>query len=321
VAVPLGLIAERWLLYYWPLVEPDLAAGKVVFPQIRGGEARHPIALRASLRDLIRACAPRGLPDFLDEYRSERLTPEIRALADTAINRIANTIVVGPVQYAGGALDRDGPLFGFEGPRSALGRCGTPEGAECALGRVLVPAGLWREMCLIGHWISESIVLRWADLCAEISDVRRAEVIEHLLLPFSAERDVQDARGIYLASPGLQCVWTDRVLRSGEMDVDHVIPFSVWHNNDLWNLLPSSKTVNSRKSDRLVARGLLLKRRDAIVHSWEILRAARHERFVLEVERSLGRVEAGNWQAPAFNGLVECVETLALQRGLERWEP
>ncbi|MHB8204336.1 MAG: hypothetical protein ACYDHG_11625 [Desulfomonilaceae bacterium] len=46
--------------------------------------------------------------------------------------------------------------------------------------------------------------------------------------------------------------------------------------------------------------------------------------FVVELERSLvgfSGYDRGNWQDPAFADLVRNVETLALQRGLPRWEP
>ncbi len=52
--------------------------------------------------------------------------------------------------------------------------------------------------------------------------------------------------------------------------------------------------------------------------------SARYEsaaRFDTELRRSLVRrgAEASGWQSAAFAGLVESVETLGLQRGLERW--
>lgn len=31
--------------------------------------------------------------------------------------------------------------------------------------------------------------------------------------------------------------------------IDHVIPFALWHNNDIWNLLPAAPAVNTQKSD------------------------------------------------------------------------
>jgi phage repressor protein C with HTH and peptisase S24 domain len=47
------------------------------------------------------------------------------------------------------------------------------------------------------------------------------------------------------------------------------------------------------------------------------------QRFDVEVSRTLlGRNHAeSQWEKPAFAALLEAVETLALQRGIERWEP
>ncbi|WP_322496677.1 HNH endonuclease domain-containing protein [Chloroflexus sp.] len=47
--------------------------------------------------------------------------------------------------------------------------------------------------------------------------------------------------------------------------IDHVIPYAVWGNNDLWNLLPTLPQVNLAKSDALPARPLLIKRKDVII--------------------------------------------------------
>jgi len=103
--VPFGLVAEKWLFYYWPLVEPDVVglSGTVAFPQQRGAERSRPIAFRAPLRELIRQYTARGgLSGFSQDYRNQRLAGSSAALADAALNAIRNTIVAGPVQYAGG---------------------------------------------------------------------------------------------------------------------------------------------------------------------------------------------------------------------------
>ena len=118
-------------------------------------------------------------------------------------------------------------------------------------------------------------------------------------------------------------MWTGQPLRAqSEFHVDHVIPFSLWFNNDLWNLLPASRRVNSAKSDKLVARTTLAKSKDLIIHYWEAARREQAERFDIETRRSLirsGADDAAGWQNAAFAGLVENVETIAIQRGIERW--
>ena len=53
VSIPLGLVAEKWLLYYWPLVEADGQGDRVIIPQKRGMEINKPIAFRKAMRKLI----------------------------------------------------------------------------------------------------------------------------------------------------------------------------------------------------------------------------------------------------------------------------
>jgi hypothetical protein len=118
-------------------------------------------------------------------------------------------------------------------------------------------------------------------------------------------------------------VWTLAPLGPAAFAVDHVIPFSLWLNNALWNLLPAAPRINTAKSDKLVCRETMLSRRDLIVHYWESLRAGNQSRFDNDLQRSLlwSRCSSENWQTAAFAGLVENVETLAAQRGTARWAP
>ena len=149
------------------------------------------------------------------------------------------------------------------------------------------------------------------------------DVIERLLARQAEGRDVGFAREVYSKQADLRCVWTGVSLEKGFV-VDHAIPFSVWRSNDLWNVFPAATKVNSSKSDKLVSKRALLLSRDRIIHYWETLKQQAENRFVVELGRSLvgfAGYDPGNWQAPAFAGLVRNVETLALQRGLISWEP
>ena len=179
------------------------------------------------------------------------MSPEAQQLAKRALRKIRDTIVAGPVTFAGGALDT-GRVFSYDTARQ----------------EVRMSAGIWRELALLGHWIQEAVILRWAELTEEVSrgSVRVSEIIELLLTTPLPERDVTDARQTYARLAGKECVWTEKPLH-GQFAVDHIIPFALWHNNDLWNLMPVLPTVNSQKSDRLPTRNLLLQRRDRIVRA------------------------------------------------------
>jgi hypothetical protein len=104
--------------------------------------------------------------------------------------------------------------------------------------------------------------------------------------------------------------------------VDHAIPFSLWHCNDLWNLLSCDARVNGSKNDKLPERGLLFQRKDAIVFCWESVRQKHERRFDHELVNFTGEKQRSeNWQNAAFQRLAEAVEVTAIQRGAERWRP
>ncbi|MGC8660427.1 MAG: class I SAM-dependent methyltransferase [Desulfomonilaceae bacterium] len=326
VRVSLGSIVEKWILYYWPIIELDGPDRKVVIPQKRGMERRVPIAFRKAMRDLIAFYRNQGgLTVWHRDYKSDAVPAEGKPLVDGVVNKIAHTIVVGPVRYSGGSLALVEQYFSFEGKQTATGGCFSSMSACDRLGSVVVRGKAWMEMCVIGHWIGESLIVRWAELTHEISNqlVEVKDVIERLLIRPAEGRDVGFARKIYSKEADLRCVWTGASLEKGFV-VDHAIPFSVWRSNDLWNVFPAATKVNSAKSDKLISKRALLSSRDRIIHYWETLKQQAENRFVMELGRSLvgsPGYDPGNWQAPAFAGLVRNVETLAMQRGLMRWEP
>ena len=64
------------------------------------------------------------------------------------------------------------------------------------------------------------------------------------------------------------CVWSGKRLSHSNLDIDHCFPFSAWPCDDLWNLLPSSRSVNQhQKRDRLPSKVCLLASQDRI-HEW-----------------------------------------------------
>jgi SOS-response transcriptional repressor LexA len=189
---------------------------------------------------------------------------------------------------------------------------------------IVMDASLWRELCLTGNWIQDATVLRWAELTEQINGgaVKASRMIDCLLTVPDAKRNVEDARRYYLSQAERTCVWTERAIPR-EFAVDHAIPFALWRNNDLWNLLPASVEANNRKSDRLPTYELLQLRRDLIIHCWRGLDEALGERFRREAQSLLGAdaLPAASWETKLFSRFVEAFETTAAQRGAARWEP
>jgi 5-methylcytosine-specific restriction endonuclease McrA len=54
-----------------------------------------------------------------------------------------------------------------------------------------------------------------------------------------------------LESETLSCIYTGQTLRVKEISLDHYVPWSFVVHNQLWNLIPATQSVNSKKSDIL----------------------------------------------------------------------
>lgn len=291
VYVPLWSIARRWLIYYWPFF-----TGRFVAQHRNEAEgAPKPIKFRSAIAALRERFGPGGLHMMLAELDSR---PEAYR---AALNLIADAIKKGPVKYAG---SESTPVFAY-----SL----TCPGGPPQRGWVVVPEAVWLDISRFHHWIEDSLILRWAELTQAMNPgLKMAEILPLLLYSPYQERDTGAVRRLLEQQAGeLRCVWTERPLVKG-YEVDHAIPFSVWGNNDWWNLLPSDPAVNNQKRDTLPARGLLLERREAIAGYWRLYFKHVPEAFGRQVERSLGlSVGHTGWERAVFAGFQEMVERVA----------
>lgn len=306
VGVPIQRIAERWLLYYWPvLAHPDK------IPQSRAEAAGgKPLKFRSALSALMEPFAQQGAHAGLTAWHlartSDQLDAASRSRLQAALRSIAETIRSGPVTFSGSGLGA-GPVFGYD-TTSRL---------------VLMPTELWREFSLLGHWIADAVVVRWAALTQQIArrqDLDAGDVLPLLLARPEATRSVQLARAAYLDAGVSSCTWSNQPLK-GTLAVDHAIPFALWGNNDLWNLVPADPKVNLSKSDKLPASELLEESKPRIVASWDVLRDRLPEAFGRQAQALAGEPlpKTGAWAEKLFSRFREAVEFTALQRGVERW--
>jgi SAM-dependent methyltransferase/SOS-response transcriptional repressor LexA len=303
VSLSLELIADKWLEYYWPLMESDL-----FIPQKRGEKplCQKPVAFRAQLERLVEIYKPMGgLSGFTVAYRSNAVPNEAAKILGKLKATLRSTIKDGPLYYSGGGGSH---TFSYDKPSRSI----------------VMDADLWRELTIMGNWIADATLLRWAELTAEISQgaLKPSQVIDQLLRTPIAERDVHAARSLYEQLAEKVCVWTDRSLER-QFDVDHAIPFALWKNNDLWNLLPAASAINNQKRDRLPTLNLLRSRKECIIGYWTLLREWNPNRFDFEAGKLAGpEVASGlNWENRLFSVVSEAVEVTALQRGVDRWEP
>ena len=305
VSVAVDEVARKWLQYYWPLFESE-----DFIPQKRGerlGEGKK-IAFRRAMNDLVAEYRQlNGLGGFLLDLKSNPGRKDFSSAYRRVMAKIENAIIKGPVVYAGGSLET-GTVFDY----------------DKSTRRIVFSADIWRELVLMGHWIRDSLILRWAELTAEISrkEFSPSFIIDKLLTVPDMEREVRDAREFYKELRRKECVWTGQAL-AGRFDVDHAIPFALWHNNDLWNLLPAHPRVNNQKRDRLPGPGLVKQRKDGIIYYWQRLRGDMPARFDTEANRLAGMDISSerNWENKLFSRFRDSIEYTAIQRSWQRWQP
>jgi len=314
VGVPLRSIAERWLFYYWPIFESQL-----FIPQINGEKdgCSMPVKFRKSLTGLIEIYRPAGgIGSFNSQYENNELNDKDNVV-EKLLREIEDTIVKGPVYYSGGSLD-EGKVFSYNRNDKT----------------VVIPSDIWRELSLMWHWIGDALILRWGELTSRMSggNIPVSKVIDLLLDKTDPVRDTNVSRALFTGDTALECVWSGKAIHKG-FDIDHVIPYTLWHNNDLWNLLPADPKVNNSKRDLLPSRNLMIKRKDVIKGYWDRIALADLStvtglaavkavdwRFKNEYRRFTGKCFGNDWHETLFAAVVEAVEFTAIQRGVGRWE-
>lgn len=302
VRVPLSSIARKWIEYYWPIVESNK-----FIPQMRGEKARGSrfIGFRRNLEDLIDIYRKAGgLEEFLYQRDEGRMVIPARKIFTRAI-RDVKTAVRQPIYYAGGGSSEHKP-FSY-----------SPEDES-----VVLKADLWRELLLLGHIIGDTIILRWAELTADISkqEISISKMVELLLKEVHPERNVTDVKDVYRSMEELECVWTGTSLTIS-FDVDHAIPFSIRHDNSLWNLFPSDRGINNEKRDKLPDSALVKKRSEAIHYYWDVLKSELPGRFESDYSRITGqeRLSEKTWKGNLFSVFLEVIESTAVTRNTPRW--
>jgi len=279
---------------------------EVFVPNNRGEKAdsQKPIAFRKLLTQLSESYKhEEGLAQFIDDRERHKFTAANEVLYNETLIKINHTIERGPIKYTSGNI--------FEYDRFDK--------------TVVMEGALWREMVLLGHWIEDSLILKWANLINSFSkstlEFPVNQALNIMLKKPEMERRMGPARKTYEVQKELYCVWSNKPVSKKNLAIDHAIPFSIRHDNSLWNLLPSKSSVNRNKSDKLPEGSLLNRQKDAIIHNWQLLYSFQKDMFAAETSRFLGVPElpVKSWEIDLFNHFFETIEYTAHRRGVERW--
>ena len=196
-----------------------------------------------------------------------------------------------------------------------------------------MPAGMWYEFSHFGTWIIDSLILRWAEKTATMqpkhtpsSHISKEYIIGLLLNETLPDRYTAYMRKVYnpiLSEKRLTCVWSGTSLTSHDQyQVDHVLPYSLWYNNDMWNLLPALHRMNNEKRDKLPSQKRIQEAKPRILELWDYQYEYNSGLFLHQAGQFMGAKETDYSKQVGeqlFGALRDTVELGARQRNIARW--
>ncbi len=321
---PTGLLIEKWILYYYPIIESPNA-----IPQINGNAN---IAFINQLRKTILFYKERGgFSTFYNDLKTKGIPKEFHPDFLELTHRLHNTITRMPMKHIGYSVyNTHYSIFNFQSPESRLRSTSLLDLQFLInnLGTFSVPLDYYDAFKVLGSFLGgqDSILFKWAEFSVRASgkNLSTERVMNEVLRSPITERDITESRKIYNSilkkESRVYCVWTGKAI--AKYDVDHMIPFSVWKNNDLWNLLPSQKTINNMKRDKIPSPEVVRKRTDLILYYWDLVNQCQPERFKKEMQVALlGDHPFSTWQDIAIQQLQSNCTYLITSRGFDEWNP
>jgi hypothetical protein len=309
VRVPMFDIIIEWIKCYWPIVMHSS-----FIPQGYNDQQKN-IIIRSKLNEIKGKYdfKPSDLKLFLDQID---VNPNFYKGLFTDIER---SIVEGPIKHSGGAGNNNGfNIFQYDKIQKM----------------VKIPVGVWLDIFRFVHWIEASIVIRWYELTINFNQSNDNHpndnqlILDLLLSDVTDNRTTDEIRSFFFAgnnnlNPSIYCVWTGENLNANNTQIDHVIPYKLFGNNDLWNLLPASAKVNNAKSAKLPSDALVYKRQDQIIEYWTKYHIKAPQRFTVQIQRALSNqlLFGQYWQEDAIVALIRKLHHVQSTTGAPRWEP
>lgn len=288
--IPLGIIVEQWIVDYMPFVFENIAQQNnkaILDAQI--------VQLYKSIFAYIgidnNASWEYAYTQFTRAFKYEVMPANLYTLFFKLSKEMAKKIVTMPMKYTG----KEHYEF-FQPSQLTFGHIKHNKYQTYDLSYLLhsfddfsisqahyeifryLGQTLYGTSTILSKWKSKTIVLN--------SEENLVDKIDNILTTTFDTRDTSQARSIFIGDQ--VCVWSGELIHQNNMDIDHILPYSVWFNNDLWNLLPAERNLNQKKKkDKIPTRELITKRADIIVNYWQKYEKAMPQLFSSQLTLSL----------------------------------
>ena len=290
-SIPLGLIVEEWICDYMPFVFANIKqqnSGAVLDREIE--LHYHNIFNMLGIESA--SSWEYAYKEFMQAYRyklisNRELSHEFLKLA----KKMAQKIVTMPMKYTGKKH-----YAIFQPHTTTFGDIKINAKQTYDTGFIVHSFGMFDisiEHYYIFRYLGQSlygtstIQAKWKSKTIALNkSTTQASEIEKMLGEAFDNRDTTTARAIFTGDQ--ECVWSGRTLTQNDMDIDHMLPYSVWMNNDLWNLLPAQRELNQhKKKDKIPTRALITKRSEIIKHYWDVYDKKSQQLFRSQLSISL----------------------------------
>ena len=307
ITVPLGAVALTWLKLYKTLTEKSLPQSPI---NKKGSEGLG--FAKSAYKEL------KKIPT-INLRIGETFPKEESQILHKALQDIVDTIENMPAKYITFSNGKNILLANRHLAKKPKEELCLNIDYLSNFGTLSIPENLWLAMRRYNVWIEPTLVAEWSRLIRFYTEnqerVCDQKILMEAMLWPEHKRDVHTARKQaqkLINSDKLYCVWSGKKLTEKNYDIDHLFPWSVWECGDLWNLLPSDRTINQQqKRDKIPSSFILDKAQDQICSWWNqayLKNISLKHRFQLEVQSSLPSITKTNLS----NEIV--FESICLQR-------
>ncbi|RMG31771.1 MAG: hypothetical protein D6732_14285 [Methanobacteriota archaeon] len=284
--IPLIYIAKRYLFYYFPTVYPEqvkqgTSKNQEIQKEIKeklGKTGPKEMEYVVTIRDLIETGEelPENLVRLLLRIRQIIIDQPLKYIKsrENQLNEdIKGTnIKLKEEQFTlfGLTNTKTGEPFNYEKAREnaqwqekrTAQTFQELEAAEFCY--ISLGAYTYRELTKYRYFLKDAILKRWIEKTREYLEKENSNVFQGLnqfikglsIINKDPDRDnafIQKFRNaLFKHQKDITCIYCNRPLSKETIEIDHFIPWSKLPVNKFWNLFPSCKECNGKKSDRLV---------------------------------------------------------------------
>ena len=270
--IPLGLIIESWIFDYMPFVFNHIRQqnrGGVLSSQIE--EAYNELfgymrldPEKTTWQDAYEKIYSLYIYLELDKYQSNIMLKLSKG--------IASTVTRMPMKYSG---DQHYEIYKPEKTTFGNIRLNTIFNRQFLIesfGTFTIKEDHYNIFRYIGQSLygTSTIARRWRETTYSLNREKLVtdQIDAMIFKTIFADRNTNIVRN-YLPNECV-CVWSNKILKDGKYDIDHILPYSIWYNNDLWNLVPSDPKINNKKSDKIPSPKLIKRQYKTIIYYWDL---------------------------------------------------